>query len=116
MATSDKYDRQLRLWGPVGQRNLAAAHVLLIQADAVGAETLKNLVLPGIGSFTILDDHRVSADDLGNNFFVTVDSLGRPRAEVRLSSLLPLNLTNYLLSYSTLTLLAHRWFVSFCAR
>jgi amyloid beta precursor protein binding protein 1 len=53
-----------------------------VQADAVGAETLKNLVLPGIGSFTILDDHRVTADDLGNNFFVTMDSVGRPRAEV----------------------------------
>ncbi len=82
MATNDKYDRQLRLWGPVGQRNLSNSHVLLVQADAVGAETLKNLVLPGIGSFTILDDHRVTSDDLGNNFFVTMDSVGKPRAEV----------------------------------
>jgi NEDD8-activating enzyme E1 regulatory subunit len=82
MATNDKYDRQLRLWGGVGQRNLVNSHVLLIQADGVGAETLKNLVLPGIGAFTILDDHRVSHDDLGNNFFVTADSVGRLRAEV----------------------------------
>jgi amyloid beta precursor protein binding protein 1 len=56
MATSDKYDRQLRLWGANGQRALAEASVLLIGADGVGSETLKNLVLPGIGSFTILDD------------------------------------------------------------
>lgn len=83
MATNDKYDRQLRLWGPIGQRNLAKSHVLLIQADAVGAETLKNLVLPGVGAFTILDDHRVTSEDLGNNFFVSVDAVGKPRAEVR---------------------------------
>ncbi|KAJ1381676.1 hypothetical protein B484DRAFT_342072, partial [Ochromonadaceae sp. CCMP2298] len=29
------------------------------QADSVGTETLKNLVLPGVGSFTILDDFTV---------------------------------------------------------
>ena len=82
MATNDKYDRQLRLWGSNGQRALMTAHILLINADAVGTETLKNLVLPGIGRFTVLDDRKVSAEDVGNNFFVTADAVGLPRAEV----------------------------------
>lgn len=82
MATTDKYDRQLRLWGAAGQRALLHSHILLISADGAGSETLKNLVLPGIGAFTILDDHRVSASDLGSNFFVTEDSIGKNRAEV----------------------------------
>lgn len=82
MATTDRYDRQLRLWGSTGQRKLMHSHILMIKADAVGTETLKNLVLPGIGAFTILDDFTVSHHDLGNNFFVTSDSLGKPRAEV----------------------------------
>lgn len=82
MATNDKYDRQLRLWGANGQRALMTAHILLINADAVGTETLKNLVLPGIGRFTVLDDKLVTAADLGNNFFVTANDVGRPRAEV----------------------------------
>lgn len=47
MATADKYDRQLRLWGARGQRKLMHSHVLLVSADAVGVEALKNLVLPG---------------------------------------------------------------------
>ena len=34
-------------------------------ADSVGTETLKNLVLPGVGSFTILDDFIVDQHDLG---------------------------------------------------
>ena len=82
MATNDKYDRQLRLWGSNGQRALMNAHILLINADAVGTETLKNLVLPGIGRFTVMDDKNVTEVDLGNNFFVAPNQLGRSRAEV----------------------------------
>lgn len=58
------------------------AHILLISADATGSETLKNLVLPGVGHFTILDDTMVSSSDLGNNFFVDAASLGKSRANV----------------------------------
>ena len=39
-------------------------------------------VLPGLGSFTVVDGASVSVADLGNNFFVTAADLGRPRAEV----------------------------------
>lgn len=63
-----KYDRQLRLWGDHGQEALESAHVCLINATATGTEILKNLVLPGIGSFTIIDGHQVSGEDAGNNF------------------------------------------------
>lgn len=38
MSSKDKYDRQLRLWGPEGQRRLANSHVLLIQASSCGTE------------------------------------------------------------------------------
>jgi NEDD8-activating enzyme E1 regulatory subunit len=82
MSTTDKYDRQLRLWGPYGQRKLMESHILIIGADAVATETLKNLVLPGIGCFTILDDRVVQYSDLGVNFFTTSSVMGKPRAEV----------------------------------
>lgn len=91
MATNDKYDRQLRLWGPNGQRKLMESHILLIGADAVGTETLKNLVLPGIGKFTVLDDRVVQQSDLGVNFFVEQSALGKPRAEVVTELLCELN-------------------------
>jgi amyloid beta precursor protein binding protein 1 len=58
------------------------AHILLVNADATGSESLKNLVLPGIGRFTIADSQRVTASDCGSNFFVTSDSIGMPRARV----------------------------------
>ncbi|EED91129.1 predicted protein [Thalassiosira pseudonana CCMP1335] len=56
MATTDKYDRQLRLWGASGQRALGSTLVVLVGSSACGTETLKNLVLPGVGSFLVLDD------------------------------------------------------------
>uniref|UniRef100_A0A3Q1I6M6 NEDD8-activating enzyme E1 regulatory subunit n=1 Tax=Anabas testudineus TaxID=64144 RepID=A0A3Q1I6M6_ANATE len=72
-----KYDRQLRLWGDHGQEALENAHVCLINATATGTELLKNLVLPGIGAFTIVDGHTVSGEDVGNNFFLCSNNIGK---------------------------------------
>ena len=46
---ADKYDRQLRLWGPEGQRALMESRICVIGAGPTATETLKNLVLPGCG-------------------------------------------------------------------
>ncbi len=88
-----KYDRQLRLWGERGQKALAEAHVLLCGCDATGTETLKNMVLPGIGKFTIYDDKVASERDLGVNFFVTESQVKEcvPRAEAVCELLCELN-------------------------
>ncbi|KAN0024848.1 hypothetical protein ACTFIV_009257 [Dictyostelium citrinum] len=95
MATSttdtDKYDRQLRLWGEDGQSKLERSHILLLNGSATGTETLKNLVLPGIGSFTVVDNKKVTESDLGNNFFVERSSLGKSRATVVCELLRELN-------------------------
>ena len=82
-AKEKKYDRQLRLWAANGQKALEEAHVLLVNegAGVVGVETLKNLVLPGVGHFTIVDEKEVAEEDLGVNFFLEEKSLGRSRAE-----------------------------------
>ena len=91
MATENKYDRQIRLWGAHGQKDLAESKICLVGSTGLGTETLKNLVLPGIGHVTILDDAVVTENDMGNNFFVTKDDLGQNRAEVTLKWLLELN-------------------------
>ncbi|KAF9893270.1 hypothetical protein FE257_011700 [Aspergillus nanangensis] len=88
-----KYDRQLRLWAASGQKALEESRVLLVNSDGpwgdqstgvsgvVGVETLKNLVLPGVGGFTIVDPAVVTEPDLGVNFFLEEESLGKSRAE-----------------------------------
>uniref|UniRef100_A0A8C4N706 NEDD8-activating enzyme E1 regulatory subunit n=1 Tax=Eptatretus burgeri TaxID=7764 RepID=A0A8C4N706_EPTBU len=86
-----RYDRQLRLWGDHGQCTLELAHVCIIHASATGTELLKNLVLPGVGAFTIVDDKTVTGADVGNNFFLTSDSIGKNRAQAALELIKELN-------------------------
>jgi len=89
MATTDKYDRQLRLWGAKGQKALSETTVLLVRATAAGTETLKNLVLPGVGTIVVVDDAFATSNDTESNFFVTMSD--KPRAQVALELLQELN-------------------------
>ena len=81
-ATANKYDRQIRMWGAHGQAALAQSRICLLTAGATGVEVVKNLVLPCVGEqaaggyVMVVDDAKVSARDLGNNFFVAVEDLG----------------------------------------
>jgi molybdopterin/thiamine biosynthesis adenylyltransferase len=61
------------------------SRICVLGSTAIGTETLKNLVLPGCGNITIVDDALVKESDLGNNFFVTEEDIGKSRAEVRQS-------------------------------
>lgn len=54
-----------RLWGDHGQQALETAHICVINATSLGTEVLKSLVLPGIGSFTIIDGGKVREEDIG---------------------------------------------------
>lgn len=54
-----------RLWGEHGQACLEGAQLCLINATALGTEILKNIVLPGIGGFTIVDSGIVTEEDIG---------------------------------------------------
>jgi hypothetical protein len=91
-APKDKrYDRQLRIWGAHGQQRLESSSICLLKCGPTGSETLKNLVLGGIASFTIVDGCRVETRDLGNNFLVSASSVGEPRAKVVTELLQELN-------------------------
>ncbi|KAI9219375.1 hypothetical protein BC828DRAFT_337296, partial [Blastocladiella britannica] len=85
------YIKNRRLWQAHGQAALERAHVCLINGTATGTEALKDLVLPGVGAFTVVDAAVVTPADLGNNFFVTPSHLGMPRAKVVTQLLKELN-------------------------
>jgi amyloid beta precursor protein binding protein 1 len=87
----ERNDRQLRLWGIHGQDRIDNANVCLLNASAVGAEVLKNIILPGFGKFSVVDGKTVEARDLGVNFFVCKEGLGKNRAEVVTTALAELN-------------------------
>lgn len=67
---ANRYDRQIRIWGDNGQVALQQASVCVINASATATEILKNLVLPGVGSFTIVDGKTIDATDQATNFFL----------------------------------------------
>ena len=57
-----------RIWGEQGQAALEKASICLLNCGPTGSETLKNLVLGGVGSITVVDGSKVEEGDLGNNF------------------------------------------------
>ncbi|KZT00338.1 uncharacterized protein LAESUDRAFT_709013 [Laetiporus sulphureus 93-53] len=91
-AKTRRYDRQLRLWAASGQSALESARILVLSSSATATAVLKNLVLPGIGHFVILDDATTSPADAGNNFFLAGPaSIGKPRAQEAVPLLRELN-------------------------
>lgn len=88
---TEKYDRQIRLWGEDGQQDLENANICLVNVTALGTEILKCLILPGIGNFTIIDAGKVTNNDLGSNFFIDFNYLGKSRAQSACELLQELN-------------------------
>ena len=56
---------------------MRSANILLISVKALGTEIAKNLILNGIGSLTIVDSEQVTEDDLGAQYFVREENIGR---------------------------------------
>jgi Dinucleotide-utilizing enzymes involved in molybdopterin and thiamine biosynthesis family 2 len=73
-----------RLWGVHGQKILIESKICLLSCEPAGVETVKNLILPGVGSITIVDHNQVQDRDLGNNFFVTEEDIGKNRCDVKM--------------------------------
>ena len=48
-----RYDRQIRLWGSATQKQLHDTAIVSVGIDGVVSETLKNLVLAGVGSVSL---------------------------------------------------------------
>lgn len=93
MATKDKYDRQIRIWGADGQFKLNTSKVICLGVTGAGAETMKNLVLPGIGSIVLVSNKSCCQRDLGTNFWITPEAVvnNRNLAEETLENLLEMN-------------------------
>jgi len=65
----------------------------MLGCTGTGAETLKNLVLPGFGMITIVSDKKVKQEDFGTNFYLTMDpcSLNENIAQETLKNLIEIN-------------------------
>ncbi|KAJ6853133.1 SUMO-activating enzyme subunit 1B-1-like [Iris pallida] len=64
------YDRQIRVWGVDAQKKLSKAHILVSGLNGTAVEFCKNIVLAGVGSLTLMDDHKVTEDAIQANFLI----------------------------------------------
>lgn len=63
----------------------------VLNCGPTGCEAVKNLVLGGIASFTLVDNTLVEPRDLGNNFMVEASDLGKGKAKAVAALLNELN-------------------------
>ncbi|RLN51330.1 hypothetical protein BBJ29_005316 [Phytophthora kernoviae] len=84
------YDRQMRLWGVEAQKRLQNSRVLVSGFSALGSELVKNLVLAGMG-VTLHDDQLTNSANGSTQFFLSVEDVGKNRAEACLAQVQELN-------------------------
>lgn len=85
------YDRQIRLWGIDAQNRMRKSKNLIINLGGLSAEVVKNMVLAGVGSVTLVDSKKVEEADLSANFFLEESDLNKNRAEAACPRIQKLN-------------------------
>jgi adenylyltransferase/sulfurtransferase len=83
-AQLDRYARHIILKeiGGEGQRRLLAARVTIVGAGGVGSPALQYLAAAGVGRLRLIDDDRVSLDNLQRQILFGSEDVGRPKVEV----------------------------------
>ncbi|GFZ50515.1 hypothetical protein JCM24511_08272 [Saitozyma sp. JCM 24511] len=87
------YDRQIRLWGLEAQNRMRSSSVLLLSLRSLAHETIKNLVLAGIGRLIVMDEGVVTEEDLGGGFLFREEegAVGQERTAAALPQIASLN-------------------------
>ena len=92
-ADLERYARQivLREVGPEGQRRIRDASVAVVGAGGLGSPALLYLAAAGVGRLTIVDDDRVSLDNLQRQVLHDSGAVGEPKVHSALRRLDALN-------------------------
>ena len=86
------YSRQIGTFGMETMGKLIKMKVLLIGMRGLGVETAKNIILAGPKEVTIYDPSLVTINDLGSNFYLSPEDVGKKRRdEAVLAKLAELN-------------------------
>jgi adenylyltransferase/sulfurtransferase len=92
-AELQRYSRQivLREVGPAGQRRLRDASVAVVGAGGLGSASLLYLAAAGVGRLTVIDDDRVSLDNLQRQVLHDSSAVGEPKVHSALRRIDALN-------------------------
>lgn len=84
--------RQLAVYGQEAQGKLMALRIFIHGISGLGVEVAKNLILAGPKQVTIYDNHKVTTEEVGRNFYCRLEHVGKKtRAEASLDELKDLN-------------------------
>ncbi|MGV8109571.1 HesA/MoeB/ThiF family protein [Methanospirillum sp.] len=89
---SHRFERQIPLIGPDGQKNLEDATVLIAGAGGLGSPAATYLALAGIGELIIVDDDIIQESNLNRQFLHAAGSVGLQKvysAEATIHGLAP---------------------------
>ena len=89
----ERYKRHLvlREVGGQGQQKLKAARVLVVGAGGLGSPMLMYLAAAGVGTIGIIDDDRVSLDNLQRQIVHATPQVGVPKVESAAETIARLN-------------------------
>ena len=89
----DRYARHIVLKeiGGEGQRRLLDADVAVIGAGGIGSPALQYLAAAGVGTLRVIDDDRVSLDNLQRQILFGTADVGRGKADVASKAVARLN-------------------------
>lgn len=87
----DLYSRQLSIYGLETMKHICELKILIIGLRGLGIEIAKNIILSGPKSLTLLDKGLCDINDMGSNFFITYNDLGKNRDIVCIKKLSELN-------------------------
>ena len=74
---TDLYSRQIGTFGMETMGKLIQLKVLIVGMRGLGAEVAKNIILSGPQSVTIYDPILIQINDLGSNFYLSENDVGK---------------------------------------
>ncbi|MDB5694041.1 MAG: HesA/MoeB/ThiF family protein, partial [Alphaproteobacteria bacterium] len=79
----DRYARHIVLQeiGGEGQRRLLAASIAIVGAGGIGGPAIQYLAAAGVGRLRVVDDDRVTLDNLQRQILFGIDDIGRLKTE-----------------------------------
>jgi len=85
------YSRQLYVLGHDAMRAMKNCKVLISGFDGLAIELVKNIILAGVNSVTIVDDKPITSAECGSNFYLSPGAKAPSRAAYALPKLKELN-------------------------
>ena len=73
----DLYSRSIFTYGEETLKKLSEMNILIIGMRGLGVETAKNIILSGPNQVDIFDPSLTTIKDLGSNFFLTEEDVGK---------------------------------------